>query len=118
MAAKEAGWSWCFFGGFFRSRLGRWFWRLGGHFLAHWSFDADFLRSNWQCIWGRGCQGILDHPAEHLGQGCCSVGAELSVYDPFTDASVPLKLHTLEANKLVVSLSATDYPRFLVVEER
>ncbi len=50
--------------------------------------------------------------------GLDSVGAQLSVYDPFTDASVPLKLHTLEANKLVVSLSATDYPRFLVVEER
>ncbi|MGI9022688.1 MAG: hypothetical protein ACR2HV_05560 [Acidimicrobiales bacterium] len=42
-----------------------------------WRFDASFLRSNWTCIWGRGCRGILDEPAEHLGQGCCSVGAEL-----------------------------------------
>ncbi len=42
-----------------------------------WRFDTDFLRSNWTCIWGRGCKGILDHPAEELGQGCCSVGAEL-----------------------------------------
>jgi hypothetical protein len=50
--------------------------------------------------------------------GLDAVGAQLSVYDPFTDASVPLKLHTLEANKLVVTLSATDYPRFLVVEEK
>lgn len=48
---------------------------------THWSFDADFLRSNWQCTWGRGCQGILDEPAEHLGQGCCSVGAELGDVD-------------------------------------
>ena len=42
-----------------------------------WSFDLDFLASNWTCIWGNGCKGILDHDAEHLGQGCCSVGAEL-----------------------------------------
>jgi hypothetical protein len=42
-----------------------------------WRFDRTFLESNWTCIWGRGCLGILDEPAEHLGQGCCSVGAEL-----------------------------------------
>ncbi len=43
-----------------------------------WRFQPDFLRSNWTCIWGRGCKGILDQPAEHLQQGCCSVGAELT----------------------------------------
>jgi hypothetical protein len=43
-----------------------------------WRFDRRFLQSNWTCIWGRGCLGILDKPAEHLGQGCCSVGAELA----------------------------------------
>jgi len=42
-----------------------------------WRFDSSFLRSNWTCIWGRGCQGILAEPSEHLGQGCCSVGADL-----------------------------------------
>ena len=42
-----------------------------------WRFDRAFLTSNWTCIWGRGCQGILPEPAEHLGQGCCSIGAEL-----------------------------------------
>ena len=41
-----------------------------------WRFDRSFLTSNWACIWGRGCLGILDEPAEHLGHGCCSVGAE------------------------------------------
>ena len=46
-----------------------------------WRFDTAFLTSNWTCIWGRGCQGILDQPAEHLGQGCCSVGAELDGED-------------------------------------
>ena len=42
-----------------------------------WRFDRAFLRSNWSCIWGRGCLGILAEPAEELGQGCCSVGAHL-----------------------------------------
>ena len=45
---------------------------------VHWRFDAAFLTSSWTCIYGRGCQGILDHPAAELHQGCCSVGAELS----------------------------------------
>ena len=40
-----------------------------------WRFDADFLRSDWTCIWGDGCRGILDEPAEDLAQGCCSLGA-------------------------------------------
>ena len=42
-----------------------------------WRFDTDFLTSNWTCIWGRGCLGILDEPAEALNQGCCSIGAHL-----------------------------------------
>jgi hypothetical protein len=42
-----------------------------------WRFDTEFLRSNWRCIWGRGCLGILDHPAPELGQGCCSIGAHV-----------------------------------------
>jgi len=45
---------------------------------TRWRIDAAFLRSNWTCIWGRGCQGILDEPAADLNQGCCSVGAELA----------------------------------------
>ncbi len=46
-----------------------------------WRFDTDFLRSNWTCIWGRGCLGILPEPAEQLGQGCCSIGADLDGED-------------------------------------
>jgi hypothetical protein len=46
-----------------------------------WRFDRTFLLSNWTCIWGRGCLGILEEPAAHLGQGCCSVGAELTDED-------------------------------------
>ena len=40
-----------------------------------WRFDREFLASNWTCIFGKGCKGILETPAEELGQGCCSVGA-------------------------------------------
>lgn len=40
-----------------------------------WLFDVTFLRSNYRCIYGDGCQGVLDAPAEELAQGCCSYGA-------------------------------------------
>ena len=46
-----------------------------------WRFDATFLQSNWTCLWGRGCLGVLDRPASELGQGCCSYGADLDVGD-------------------------------------
>ena len=46
-----------------------------------WRFDRAFLQSNWTCIWGRGCQGILAEPTEHLKQGCCSVGAGIDGAD-------------------------------------
>ena len=42
-----------------------------------WRFERAFLESDWQCIFGAGCQGILPEPAEHLQQGCCSYGAHL-----------------------------------------
>src|SRR6202011_2755196 len=46
-----------------------------------WRFDTSFLMSNWTCIWGRGCLGILPEPAPHLGHGCCSLGADLDDED-------------------------------------
>lgn len=46
-----------------------------------WRFERRFITSNWTCIWGRGCQGILPEPAAHLGHGCCSLGAELDGLD-------------------------------------
>jgi hypothetical protein len=42
-----------------------------------WRIEREFVASSWTCLWGRGCLGILDDPAEELGQGCCSVGAHL-----------------------------------------
>jgi hypothetical protein len=46
-----------------------------------WRFDREFLTSRWTCLWGRGCLGIEPLPQEHLGLGCCSVGAELADVD-------------------------------------
>lgn len=40
-----------------------------------WVFDATFLRSNWSCIYGHGCKGVLDADATAMAQGCCSYGA-------------------------------------------
>ncbi|MFZ8877905.1 MAG: hypothetical protein ACO3O1_02615 [Ilumatobacteraceae bacterium] len=40
-----------------------------------WMIDATYMRSNHRCIYGEGCQGILDDDATHLAQGCCSYGA-------------------------------------------
>src|SRR5919107_3821728 len=41
----------------------------------HWMFDVTFLLSNWTCIFGRGCPGVLTEPTPELVQGCCSYGA-------------------------------------------
>lgn len=43
--------------------------------MRTWIFDATFLRSSWKCVFGEGCQGVLEEPAAHLNQGCCSFGA-------------------------------------------
>ncbi len=63
-----------------------------------WHFEPEFLRSNWTCIWGRGCLGIHDEPTEELGQGCCSVGAEIDGDD--------------EANLIAVRAVTLDPERF------
>jgi hypothetical protein len=44
---------------------------------TRWRIDVGFTDSNWQCLWGNGCQGILDTAAPELAQGCCSEGAHL-----------------------------------------
>ncbi len=42
-----------------------------------WRFDRSFLESDWRCIFGAGCHGILPESAPELQQGCCSFGAHL-----------------------------------------
>jgi hypothetical protein len=46
-----------------------------------WRFDVTFLLSHWECIFGRGCQGVLTGPAPELVQGCCSYGAHFTSDD-------------------------------------
>jgi hypothetical protein len=43
-----------------------------------WVLDITFLTSNWACIFGAGCQGVLTGPAPELEQGCCSYGAHFT----------------------------------------
>lgn len=43
-----------------------------------WLVDVTFLASSWECIFGRGCQGVLTGPAPELVQGCCSYGAHFT----------------------------------------
>src|SRR5579863_4654353 len=43
-----------------------------------WLFDVTFLESNWTCIFGRGCQGVMTGPAPELEEGCCSYGAHFT----------------------------------------
>jgi hypothetical protein len=43
-----------------------------------WVFDVTFLLSGWECIFGRGCQGVLTGPAPEMVQGCCSYGAHFT----------------------------------------
>lgn len=43
-----------------------------------WVFDLTFLTSNWTCIFGQGCLGVLTAPAPELEHGCCSYGAHFA----------------------------------------
>jgi hypothetical protein len=43
-----------------------------------WRFDVTFLLSRWECLYGRGCQGVLTGPAPEMAQGCCSYGAHFT----------------------------------------
>ncbi len=43
-----------------------------------WLVDVTFLESRWECIFGRGCEGVLTGPAAELVQGCCSYGAHFT----------------------------------------
>ena len=43
-----------------------------------WLFDITFLTSNWTCIYGAGCPGVLAEPAPDRQLGCCTHGAYIS----------------------------------------
>lgn len=43
-----------------------------------WTFDVTFLTSNWSCIFGNGCKGVLTEDYSEAVQGCCSYGAHFT----------------------------------------
>lgn len=43
-----------------------------------WHVDVTFLASNYLCIFGQGCQGVLTEKSPEMSQGCCSYGAHSS----------------------------------------
>ena len=43
-----------------------------------WTFDREFMESNWTCIWGQGCHGIEKEKDAASQLGCCSVGAQFT----------------------------------------
>jgi hypothetical protein len=61
-----------------------------------WRFDVTFLLSNWECIYGRGCQGVLTSPAPELEQGCCSYGAHFTDDDDLARVREAAKTLTAE----------------------
>ena len=63
--------------------------------LRTWVFDVTFLLSHWNCLFGRGCQGVLTGPAPELVQGCCSYGAHFTDEDDV--ARIEQAATTLEA---------------------
>jgi len=62
-----------------------------------WVFDLTFLTSNWTCIYGRGCPGVLSEVAPELEQGCCSYGAHFT--DKADRARVEAKAELLDKDE-------------------
>jgi hypothetical protein len=60
---------------------------------AVWRFERAFLESNWTCLFGRGCHGILDRPAAELGEGCCSLGAHFGDGPAGADEAMEVAAH-------------------------
>jgi hypothetical protein len=44
---------------------------------ATWMFDLSFLRSGYECVYGRGCQSIHPEPSAPDSFGCCIHGAHM-----------------------------------------
>jgi hypothetical protein len=61
-----------------------------------WVWDVTFLLSNWTCIYGNGCPGILDGPAPEMEQGCCSYGAHFTGADDVANVEAKVELLTQE----------------------
>jgi hypothetical protein len=61
-----------------------------------WRFDVTFLLSNWRCLYGCGCQGVLTAPAPELAEGCCSYGAHFTGDEDLERVKAAAKTLTFE----------------------
>lgn len=52
-----------------------------------WLFDATFLLSGYECIYGKGCQSIDSEPDESDSLGCCIHGAHFVDEDDRSDVA-------------------------------
>ena len=61
-----------------------------------WRFDALFLASGWECVYGNGCCGI--HPTQNpdRADGCCTYGAGITDAEDFTVVSAAAKQLTIK----------------------
>ncbi len=48
---------------------------VAGKEREQWQVDVTYLMSNYRCLFGDGCCGVLSEPSPELSQGCCSYGA-------------------------------------------
>ncbi len=48
---------------------------VAGKSREQYQIDVTYLTSNYRCLFGDGCCGVLTEPTPELNQGCCSYGA-------------------------------------------
>jgi hypothetical protein len=80
-----------------------------------WVWDLTFLTSNWTCLFGRGCPGILEEPAPELEQGCCSFGAHFT--DEADRKRVEARLLELEPGEWQLAAKARRRPPIYVNDD-
>ena len=73
---------------------------------ATWHFDVTFLTSNYGCIYGKGCPGVLTEFAPEYEHGCCTYGAHF-VSDADRDA-VEARIARLSADEWQLSEQAAE----------
>lgn len=61
-----------------------------------WMFDLSFLLSNWTCIFGSTCKGVLTEDATSMVEGCCSYGAHFADADDRKDTKVAIQRLTAD----------------------
>jgi hypothetical protein len=80
-----------------------------------WVWDLTFLTSNWTCLFGNGCPGILDHPTPELEQGCCSFGAHFT--DEADRKRVEARMEELEPGEWQFRAKAAKRPPIYVNDD-